>query len=46
MMASMLVGVALLLLVNIELILRNVIAALGGKDELPEIPDADMAGAD
>ncbi|MHA7773471.1 TRAP transporter small permease [Roseibium sp. M-1] len=46
MMASMLVGVALLLLVNIELILRNVIAALGGKDDLPEIPDADMAGAD
>jgi len=46
MMASILVGVALLLLVNIELILRNVIAALGGKDDLPVIPDADMAGAD
>lgn len=46
MMASILVGVALLTLVNIELLLRNIIDMLGGKDRLPVIPDADMAGAD
>ncbi len=37
MMASLLVGVGLLVLVNIELILRSVIAVLGGKDRLPVI---------
>lgn len=46
MMASLLVGMTLLSLVNVELILRSVISLFGGKDDLPEIPDADMAGAD
>ncbi|MEX0276785.1 MAG: TRAP transporter small permease [Ruegeria sp.] len=40
MMASLLVGVFLLILVNIELILRSVITLLGGGDLLPEIADA------
>ncbi|MGV6847647.1 MAG: TRAP transporter small permease [Marinibacterium sp.] len=40
MMASLLVGVILLLSVNIELILRSIITLLGGKDLLPEIPEA------
>jgi hypothetical protein len=46
MMLSLLVGVTLLILVNIELILRNLISTLGGAERLPVIPDADMAGAD
>ena len=46
MMMSLLVGVVLLTLVNIELILRNLISLIGGGDRLPAIPDADMAGAD
>ncbi|MTI43103.1 TRAP-type C4-dicarboxylate transport system permease small subunit [Roseibium hamelinense] len=46
MMASLLVGVALLISVNIELILRNLIKLLGGSKELPAIPDAEMAGAE
>ncbi|ASP32139.1 TRAP transporter small permease [Labrenzia sp. VG12] len=46
MMMSLFVGVVLLVLVNIELILRNLISALGGGERLPVIPDADMAGAD
>lgn len=46
MMASLLVGVGLLILVNAELILRNLIALLGGSERLPTIADADMAGAD
>ncbi|PVB60166.1 TRAP transporter small permease subunit [Labrenzia sp. 011] len=46
MMASMLVGVILLAMVNIELILRSVISILGGRGRLAAIPDADMAGAD
>ena len=40
MMASLLVGVILLLSVNIELILRSIITLLGGKALLPEIPEA------
>ncbi|WP_170439857.1 TRAP transporter small permease [Ruegeria arenilitoris] len=40
MMASLLVGVILLLSVNIELILRSIITMLGGGDLLPEIPEA------
>ncbi|WP_170606694.1 TRAP transporter small permease [Ruegeria arenilitoris] len=40
MMASLLVGVILLIAVNIELILRAVITLLGGGDMLPEIADA------
>jgi len=46
MMMSLLVGVVLLTLVNVELILRNLISLIGGNDRLPAIPDADMAGAD
>ncbi|WP_428687231.1 TRAP transporter small permease [Roseibium sp.] len=46
MMLSLLVGVTLLILVNVELILRNLISTLGGAERLPVIPDADMAGAD
>jgi len=46
MMYSMFLGAVLLTLVNIELILRNLIAILGGQERLPTIPDADMAGAD
>ena len=46
MMTSLFVGVILLTLVNIELILRSVISIVGGDDQLPAIPDADMAGAD
>lgn len=46
MMMSLFVGVVLLVLVNIELILRNLILTLGGGERLPAIPDADMAGAD
>ncbi|WP_170480210.1 TRAP transporter small permease [Ruegeria arenilitoris] len=45
MMASLLVGVILLIAVNIELILRAVITLLGGGDMLPEIADA-PAGAE
>ncbi|WP_170529659.1 TRAP transporter small permease [Ruegeria arenilitoris] len=40
MMASLLVGVILLLSVNVELILRSIITMLGGGDLLPEIPEA------
>jgi len=40
MMASLLVGVVLLIAVNIELILRSVITLMGGGDLLPEIADA------
>lgn len=46
MMASILIGVALLILVNVELILRNIIAFLGGGDDLPEIPGAEQIGAE
>ena len=46
MMMSMFVGVILLLLVNVELIIRSLVAAFGAEDRLPNIPDADMAGAD
>ncbi|WP_170341183.1 TRAP transporter small permease [Ruegeria arenilitoris] len=40
MMASLLVGVILLLSVNVELILRSIITMLGGGELLPEIPEA------
>lgn len=40
MMASLLVGVVLLVSVNIELILRAIVKMLGGGDLLPEIADA------
>ncbi|CAD0186235.1 TRAP-type C4-dicarboxylate transport system, small permease component [Ruegeria sp. THAF57] len=40
MMASLLVGVILLIAVNIELILRAIVTLMGGGDLLPEIADA------
>ncbi len=40
MMASLLVGVILLTAVNVELLLRSIIALLGGSDRLPDIPEA------
>ena len=40
MMASLLVGIILLISVNIELILRSFITMLGGGHLLPKIPDA------
>ena len=45
MMASLLVGVILLIVVNIELILRAIVTMMGGGDLLPEIADA-PAGAE
>lgn len=39
MMASLLVGVVLLLIVNIELLIRSLIQLLGGGDEIRPVPD-------
>lgn len=46
MMASLLVGIVMMISANIELILRAVISLLGGEDRLPPIPGAEMAGAE
>lgn len=46
MMASLLVGVVLLISVNIELILRALVRLIGGEGRLESIPAPDMAGAD
>jgi len=46
MMWSLLVGVALLLTVNIELMLRSIISFFGGGDLLRPIPGEQTAGAD
>ncbi len=46
MMASLLVGVILMISANIELILRSAITLLGGGDRLPVIPGADAVGAE
>ena len=43
MMLSLLVGVILLLMVNVELILRQIITFLGGGDRLPDLDLGDMA---
>lgn len=45
MMASLLVGVALLLLVAVELALRNLYALIRGPDGLRDIPDTVMLGS-
>jgi TRAP-type transport system small permease protein len=45
MMASLLVGVALLLLVAVELALRGLFALIRGPEGLPEIPDTVMLGS-
>ncbi|WP_420003826.1 TRAP transporter small permease [Arenibacterium sp. LLYu02] len=46
MMLSLLVGIALLILVNIELILHRIVALMGGADRLPEIEFAATGGAE
>jgi TRAP-type transport system small permease protein len=43
MMLSLLVGVVLLLVVNIELILRSLVQMLGGGGQLPDLDLGDMA---
>lgn len=43
MMASLLVGVVLLLIVNVELILRSLIALFGGADSLRPVPGTEDA---
>ncbi|MEL7127552.1 MAG: TRAP transporter small permease subunit [Pseudomonadota bacterium] len=43
MMLSLLVGVVLLLMVNVELILRSIVTLLGGGDRLPDLDLGDMA---
>jgi TRAP-type C4-dicarboxylate transport system permease small subunit len=43
MMASILVGFFMLVLVNIELILRSIVQIMGGGDRLPEIDDGEVA---
>jgi TRAP-type C4-dicarboxylate transport system permease small subunit len=44
MMMSLLVGVCLLVMVNIELILRAIIAFFGGKDLMDPIPESAVIG--
>jgi TRAP-type C4-dicarboxylate transport system permease small subunit len=46
MMASMVVGLFLLLLVAVELFLRNLVTLLGGHDGLREIPETIVLGAE
>ena len=43
MMLSLLVGVVLLFVVNIELILRSLVTMMGGGDRLPDLDLGDMA---
>lgn len=45
-MAGMLLGLALLISVCVELMLRNLVSLMGGHDRLPEIPDAVSLGAE
>ncbi|MEO9649919.1 MAG: TRAP transporter small permease subunit [Roseobacter sp.] len=46
MMASLLVGVFLLVTVNVELILRSIIKMMGGTDQLPPIAHEEQVGAE
>lgn len=46
MMASILVGIVLLISVNVELILRAIVRMMGGGDRLPEISFAEQVGAE
>ena len=46
MMASLVVGLILMLIVSAELILRSIIDFMGGGDRLPPLDAADMAGAE
>ncbi len=43
---SLLVGVGLLILVNVELILRSIVALAGREDDLEEIAGEDVVGAE
>lgn len=45
-MAAMLVGLGLLILVCAELMLRNIVALMGARDGLPEIPDSVSLGTE
>ena len=46
MMASLLVGLWLLILVNVELILRQIVALGGAGDKLPELMHTDLPEAE
>ncbi|MDW3222081.1 MAG: TRAP transporter small permease [Paracoccaceae bacterium] len=46
MMASLLLGVALLISVNVELILRAIVKMMGGEDRLPPISLEEQVGAE
>ncbi len=46
MMLSLVVGIVLLLLVNIELVLRRLAALLGQEAALPPVPGAEIGGAE
>lgn len=46
MMLSLLLGVIMLTIVNVELILRSIISMLGGEDDLPQIEFIKIGGAD
>lgn len=46
MMASILVGFILLVIVNVELILRSIVTMLGGEDDLPAIEVVQLGGTD
>lgn len=44
--ASLYVGLQLLVLVNVELLLRSVVAMAGGEERLPALAETDMASAE
>lgn len=46
MMASLLLGIALLISVNVELILRAIVKMMGGEDRLPPISLEEQVGAE
>lgn len=46
MMASLLLGIALLISVNVELILRSIVKMMGGEDRLPPISLEEQVGAE
>ena len=46
MMGSLLVGVTMMTIVNIELILRQIAVLMGREHELPEIPESATVGAE
>lgn len=46
MFASLVVGVALMIVVSVELILRQIVTLLGGEDRLPTLPVTDLPEAE